>query len=213
MSSFFFSILQAILLVAALSVDAFVASFAYGSNRIHIPFSSIAVISFVCTAVLGVSLAAGHFIQPLIPQNMTRILCFLILFLLGIMKLFDSVLKNFIKKHQSAQKNLSFRLFDLRFILKIYVDSTAADQDLSRHLSIGEAASLAFALSIDGLAAGFGAGLAAVNFWQALMVSLLITAAAVTIGGRVGRKIADKLRFDLSWLSGFLLMLLAFLKL
>lgn len=39
--------LEALLLVTALSVDAFVASFAYGANKIRIPLSSVAVINLI----------------------------------------------------------------------------------------------------------------------------------------------------------------------
>lgn len=213
MGAFFLSLLGSILLVAAPSVDAFVASLAYGTDKIKIPALSILVISGVCTGILGVSLAAGKLIQPLLPPHLIGGICFSILCVLGVIKLFDSAVKSFIRRHQSGQKRLSFQLFDLRFILQIYVDSTAADQDRSRSLSPAEASSLAFALSIDGLAAGLGAGLTEGSPVPTIIVSLLVTALAVAVGGLVGRKLAEKLSFDLSWLSGALLIILAFLKL
>ena len=58
-----FSTTQAILLVSALSMDAFVASFAYGTDRIRIPFISNVVISFVCTCILSIALLFGSFIN------------------------------------------------------------------------------------------------------------------------------------------------------
>lgn len=213
MGSFFLSLLTSVLLVAALSVDAFVASLAYGADKIRIPASSVLVISGVCTGILGIALAVGTLIQPLLPPHLIGGICFAILFALGVAKLFDSMLKSFLRRHQSERKKVTFKLFDLRFILQIYVDSTAADQDLSRTLSPAEAASLAFALSIDGLAAGLGAGLTEGNPIQTVLVSLLVTTLAVTLGGFFGRKLAEKLKFDLSWLSGALLIILAFLKL
>ena len=45
MNGLFYAVLEALLLVVALSMDAFVASFAYGAQRIKIPFSSAAIIS------------------------------------------------------------------------------------------------------------------------------------------------------------------------
>ena len=53
------SVLESVMLVAALSVDAFVASFGYGTNKIKIPFRSSAIIDGTCTAFLAVSLLLG----------------------------------------------------------------------------------------------------------------------------------------------------------
>lgn len=207
------SILQSILLVAALSVDAFVASFAYGTDKIRIPPFSGFVICAICSGLLGISLAVGRLLGPALPDALTGILGFSLLFLLGIIKLFDSWLKNFLRRHQSGKKRLHFCLAGLRFILQVYVDSTAADRDASRLLSPGEAASLAFALSVDGLAVGFGAGLLEGDPLMLMLLSLLTTAAAILTGGAIGRRIAERLKMDLGWLSGLLLMLLAVLKL
>lgn len=206
-------LLPAFLLVAALSIDAFAASFAYGIDRIRIPPLSLLSICGVCTGILGVSLLIGGLIQPFLPPALTRWLGFAVLLLLGIVKLFDSALKSFLRRHQSSRKDLHFCLAGVRFLLRIYVDSTAADQDRSRVLTPGEAASLAFALSIDGFAAGIGAGLTQPDLPLVLLLSLLVTAAAVGFGSLVGRQAAKAVRFDLSWLSGVLLILLAFWKL
>ena len=67
------SLLEAFLLVAAVSLDAFVASFAYGTNKIKIPVTSLIVISVICSGMLAffrffafaVSAAGGHYRHPL----------------------------------------------------------------------------------------------------------------------------------------------------
>ena len=56
-----------IFLTAALSIDAFIASFAYGSNKVKIPFHSCLIISAVCTAVLAASLSLGYIIKTMHP--------------------------------------------------------------------------------------------------------------------------------------------------
>lgn len=213
MIGWWMSLFQSFLLVLALSLDAFVASFAYGADRIRIPLSSLLVICGVCTGLLGLSMAVGWWIGPILPAGIAGWAGFSLLFLLGFVKLFDSGVKNFLKKHQPRQKKLHFCLAGISFLLQIYVDSTAADKDASRLLSPREAASLAFALSLDGLAVGFGAGLQEANAWEVLLFCVVLTAAAVLAGDGIGRRVAQKARFDLGWLSGLLLMLLAFLKL
>jgi putative sporulation protein YtaF len=97
--------------------------------------------------------------------------------------------------------------------LNIYADPQKADSDYSRVLSSLEATSLAVALSIDGLGAGFGAGLVAVNLIEVVLFSLIFGIVSVMIGCYIGNKIAEKLTINLSWLSGILLILLGVLKL
>ena len=213
MNDLFYAALEALLLVVALSLDAFVASFAYGAQRIRIPYSSAAIISVICTAMLAVSLLAGSLLRPFLPQSLTKGLCFAILFLLGLVKLCDSTIKTLIRKHKRMHRQVSFSLFSLKFILDVYADPEKADRDGSRELSPAEAASLAVALSLDGLAVGFGAALMQVNFLMVMLFSLAVGMLAVRLGGKIGNRAAQKLPYDLSWLSGALLIVLAILKL
>ncbi|MDA6840406.1 manganese efflux pump, partial [Escherichia coli] len=79
----------------------------------------------------------------------------------------------------------------LNFILTVYADPEQADQDRSRLLSPAEAFSLAVALSLDGLAVGFGAALGSVGVWQSLLFSLFIGAGAVRLGAFLGNRLAS----------------------
>ncbi|MEL7569061.1 MAG: hypothetical protein AAGU14_00705, partial [Eubacteriaceae bacterium] len=67
-----------ILLITAICIDAFITSFAYGAAKTKIPFLSIAVISIICTAVLALSLSIGNAASQIIPQNISKIICFII---------------------------------------------------------------------------------------------------------------------------------------
>ncbi len=75
-----------------------------------------------------------------------------------------------------------------------------------------EAASLSIALSLDGLAVGIGAALVNSNSVQIVLFSLISDMVAVMLGCFIGNKIAEKISFNLSWLSGLLLIVLSFLK-
>lgn len=202
---------ETLLLVTALSVDSFVASFAYGANKIKIPFISVSIISIICSVILVISVFLGSIVKPLIPEPQT--ICFVILFILGIIKLFDSSIKTFIRKHNDLNKQLKFSLFNLSFILNIYADPQNADCDLSRELSPIEAAPLAIALSIDGLAVGIGAGLVTVSIIQIVIFSVITNVITILLGSYVGYKIAERTSLNLSWLSGLLLIILAVMKL
>lgn len=206
--------LESFILVLALSVDAFVASFAYGANKIRIPFSSVLVINGVCTTILALSLCMGTLLRPLIRPEFSRIVCFIILLILGLLKLCDSTIKNCIRrKNAPLHKRVAFSFAHLSFILHVYANPEDADADDSKTLSPREAASLAVALSLDGLAVGFGAAIAQVNALQVTAFSLAAGTLMVLAGGMLGNRIARKVSLDLSWLSGVLLIVLGALKL
>lgn len=208
-----FTLLEAFLLVTALSTDAFVASFGYGTDKIKIPLSSTAVISIVCTVITAVSLGAGYLLRAVLPGGLTAALCFLILFFIGVMRLFDSSIKACIRRQKDIHRKIKFTLFHLQFIMNIYADPEVADRDSSRCLSVKEAAALAVALSLDGMAVGVGAAIADVNAPAVVVISLIMSALAVVSGAFLGNKVAEKVSWELSWLSGLILIILAFLKL
>lgn len=206
-------LIESIILVTALSLDAFVASFAYGTNKIKIPLLSALILTFICSLTLTISLILGNIIRPYLPESLTHIICFIILFILGITKLFDSSIKAYIRKKKTLNKRITFKALNLHFILNIYADPRIADKDDSRTLSLSEAISLALALSIDGLAVGLGAALANVNSIMIVVISILIGMIAVMGGSLLGEKVSNKINLDLSWLSGILLVILGFMKL
>lgn len=208
-----FPLLEAVALAGILSADAFIASFAYGSHGINIPMRSVQTINVVCAFILALSIFAGTLLRPYLSPGLTVAICFLILTVLGLSKLFDSLTKAWIRKHSEAKKQVKFSMFNFRFILKIYADPEVADVDTSKTISPTEAASLAAALSLDGMAIGFGAAIGGVNGVYLVAASLITDCVAVMAGCYLGNHIAKKLTFDISWISGLLLIGLAVLKL
>lgn len=206
------SIFQALLLVTALSLDAFVASVTYGTDKIRISLPCTCLISAVCSGLLGISLLAGNVFRSLIPQRAAAWISFFVLFGLGCVKLFDGSIKALLKKHGALHREISFTAFHLRFLLHVYADPLAADADHSRSLSPGEAVTLAASLSLDGLAAGFGAALANMGGGLLLPLSFGAGVAAVLCGSALGRRLAEKSPVDFPWLGGVLMMGLALTK-
>lgn len=207
------SIVEALVIVTALSFDAFVSSFSYGAGKIKIPLSSLLVINLICSGTLALALLSGGALSLWLPREATTALSFLLLLSLGIIKIFDSALKSLIRKHRSFEKKIHFSISRLDFILNVYANPEEADRDHSRILSPSEAAFLALALSLDGLAVGFGAGLSQTGPLLVVAFSLMADTLAIALGSHLGNHFSRKLRFDLSWLSGALLILLAIIKL
>ena len=148
--------IESLLLVSSVCIDAFVASIAYGTNKIKIPFYSSVVISIIGSIFLGISLFLGNFIKDFLPGNLPILLSFCILMIIGIYRLFEGLFKNYITKKNKLNKPLTFKIFDLNFVLQVYADETKADFDNSKVLTIKESLYLASALSFDSNAVGFG---------------------------------------------------------
>lgn len=177
---------QMILLVTAVSVDAFAAGFTYGVSKVKVPGTSVLIVTGVSSLVLGFSLAAGSLLCQLVPGNMTRYVSFVILFVLGIVKLLDR------SPHEEAEQ---------------------ADRNQDAFVSAEEAAVLGAALSLDSLAAGVGAGVQAPQIPAIFLLSFLVGALAIELGGLLGRLISARCQSNLCWISGILLIVLAFMKL
>ncbi|MCK9444783.1 MAG: sporulation membrane protein YtaF [Tissierellaceae bacterium] len=205
--------MESLILALSLSLDAFVVSLAYGTNKIKIPFLSVVILNTICSIFLGAAILLGSQIRKIFPQCITSILSFAILFILGVYYLLESIIKSYLKAKLRNNEKVKIKLFDFWFIIDIYVDGTKADLNDSKILDYKEALYLAVALSLDSLAVGFGSSLGGINFVQAIFLSLLIGMASIKIGLGLGKRFAEKINLDLSWLIGVLLMILGVLKL
>jgi len=201
--------MEAAAIASTLSIDAFTAGFAYGSKKIRIPFSSVQIITLICCVVTGLSLFLGHVLRPFLPEWLAVGIAFTVLFLIGLTKLLDGIVKTIIRKYTGLDRAFRFSVFDLKFILRLYADPEAADKDVSAHISYGEAAVLAVSLSLDSMAVGFAAALAGVNPWALIGWSLITNTVAIMLGRKLGFNLANKLPFNITWLGGLVLMGLA----
>lgn len=206
-------IIAAAILALTLSLDALAVSFAYGCKRIKIPFSSVCIISIICTGTLGLAFAFGSAIHPFVPEWIAIGLSFSILLIIGIVKLLDSVIKSFIRKHSQFNKEVKISLFNLKLIMKLYADPEEADLDVSRSIDPREAVLLAVSVSLDGFAVGFGASMMGFNGVAIVLFSLLTNVIALLSGGILGNKTAQKIPFNVSWISGVILIGLAIMQL
>ena len=205
--------METFLIVFTLSLDAFVASIAYGTNRIEMPFKSMVIIDIVCTSLLAISVFLGTLVRNILPQNYTSIISFLILMLLGIYYLLEGVIKTYIKKVFLLDKEFKFKLFDIWFVITVYMDEIKADFDNSKILSLKEALYLGIALSLDSLAIGFGSSLRNINCIGVISLSLIANMVAIWGGLAIGKRFIERTKVNLSWLAGIILIILAFLKL
>lgn len=213
MNHLFLSISKLILLLTALSVDAFAASFAYGADQVRIPPLSAAIVASLSDIILIVSLFIGNLFKAYIPLKFTAFLSFIILFALGTTKLFDSAIKKKIKENRFNSKELHMSFKNLRFILTVYAEPQKANTTDVEVLSPSEAFSLGMALSLDSAAAGIGAASLDFSLWLAAVTAFIIGILAVYSGSKLGRILAAKSNFNFSIIGGILLIILALTKL
>jgi putative Mn2+ efflux pump MntP len=182
------AIIQASVLSLSLSLDALAASFAYGCTGTRVPLKSVMVINIICTSFLGVALFAGAYASRFIPAQAGILICFAVLMIIGIIKLLQGLFSksnNCINDRQAQVK-----------VLKPI-----------------EAALIASALSLDGIAAGFAAALGGVNAAAMLVVSLAAHMAAVPLGAKLGRRLSQTTKLNVSWIGGAVIIILAVTKL
>lgn len=206
-------IYTSLLLVGALSLDALAASFSYGASRIKIPFISCLTISLICTIVLGGSFFLGSlFFGTFSDYSLIEGIGAGLLISLGIYKLYDNLIKEFLTKKKSIVSTNKKKQAPLKILLSLYIDPKKADFDSSKSLSVGEAAVLSIILSIDSLVAGFSFSVIHNSIFLILGLSLVITCAFIYLGSLLGRFLRKKINLDLSWLSGLVLMALGLVQ-
>jgi putative Mn2+ efflux pump MntP len=167
---------EGILLAAACSVDAFAVGFTYGGKRIRIPLLSAVILTVSCTVCLGGALLLGGYVRQFLPEWMTFALAGGMLFLLGVLRFCDS--------RQPAE----------------------GDKNNDCVISAGEAALLSLALSMDGLAVGFGAGVGEANVTAAVIAAVIIGLAAVIGGSCLGNRLSGSLPVSPARIGGVILM-------
>ncbi len=205
-------LLHIFLLVSALCLDTFVAGIAYGAGGIRLSHGQIAMVSGICSLCLGASLLFGTLLDSLIPEAFTKGICFYSLMFLGCLKLADSSIRQYLKRHKQVNKNFHFAFSQLRFLINIYSDPIEADVDKSLCLSWKEAVFFSLAMSIDSLVAGMMAAFLKISVPLTMAVAFLMGEAFIHLGLLLGRKISSRCPRDLSWLSGVLFLVLAAAK-
>ena len=172
-------IFEILLLVAALSVDSLAASVSYGLAKIKIGFTRSLLISIICSMFLVFSAAFAGVIGAYIDEGITKTVSFLILFVIGIIKLME--------KDKSERPET---------------------------LSASKTVLFAVSMSVDGLAAGFGAGLTAVdNLWAVGAAACIITFLTVFLGNIAGLKVNKKAPAVMQKLGGIAIIAVGVCKL
>lgn len=206
-------IFNIVILVFALCLDTFVASTAYGANQIYLSRKQIAVINAICSVCLGLALLSGTLLDSCIPETFTNKICFFSLFFLGCLKLADSSICQYLRRHKDMHKNIGFTFSHLHFIINIYSDPIEADTDGSQQLSWKETVFFSLAMSIDSLISGTMAAFLKISIPLTVAVAFLMGELFTYFGLFLGHRLSRCCPRNLSWIGGVLFLILAFMKL
>lgn len=207
------NLLEILFLSLAICLDSFMSAFGYGISKIKIPFLSALIMASVSTFCLAVSCLLGLLFSSFISATVIKYLSFSLLLIVGLFKFFSELLKLIISKKVEGGGQVELKLFNFKFYLHIIADSTKADIDKNKILSSLESLGLGFLLAIDSLGVGLSFGMQ--NGFQVLLIaiSFLFTLISIVLGACLGKNIAKKIKLNLSFLSGLVLIILAFIKL
>lgn len=185
------------MLVTAVCMDMFFASFSYGKNRIKIPFASMLTVSVTGAAVLVLAVGFSERISGIIPESLCIYGGAAVLILIGSVYLFKDFLKKILIKSDLQNKQI-----------KIFIDECNADIDNSCELSVKEAFLLSVSLSADSLASGMGAGFIGLNPIRTFFIAVTGGIMMMYGGFLLGKYIDMKVKGNFSWLGGVILILL-----
>lgn len=181
-------LLNAFIIAITCSIDCFVAGFAYGANKVKIRWQSVLIITFMSSAVFGISLFLTEIVGKCIPDKITTAISCSILITVGLYKLFEKQIKTLFSRSKEKK-----------------VEPTQENKTLS----MTETLVVSLALSIDCFAVGIGAGLVLsglLSYLSLIGISLITDAVFMTAGRCLGSKLAQKSKINLAWLGGIMLI-------
>lgn len=188
----------------ALSMDGFGAGIVYGTRKIRVPLTSLAIVGFTSSTAMGISMFFGHLVTRYVSVRLAGMAGALILILMGcriVIQTWSNGKREELRKSglihmDSPQAILKFKIKSLGLVIQILQEPAAADMDNSGHISTKEALLLSLALAVDSLVAGFGAAMAGFHPLLTPFIVGPVSACWVGLGVFIGKRYAAK------WLGG-----------
>lgn len=193
----------------AVTLDSLTAGLTYGTRKVRIlPLSYLILI---CIPALFITAAnqLGTLLACLLPPQVLPWISFLLLFLLGISKIIESLIRRLAAKHPSLARNWGCKIKQINIIFTIYLSPEYANVEDLQILSAKEALLLSLALSLDSILVGMAFTTDAVSWVFLFLLAVLFNLLFFLIGYLAGHVLCHLFHVDLSWLSGLLLLLLA----
>lgn len=193
----------------AVTLDSLTAGLTYGTRKVRI--QPLSYLILICIPALFITAAnqLGTLLACLLPPQVLPWISFLLLFLLGISKIIESLIRRLAAKHPSLTRNWGCKIKQINIIFTIYLSPEYANGEDLQILSAKEALLLSLALSLDSILVGMAFTTEAVSWVFLFLLAVLFNLLFFLIGYLAGHILCHLFHVDLSWLSGLLLLLLA----
>ena len=187
-------------LIIMFSIDNFLVSTSYSIKGISISLKYIFIICLTTTLSLLLSFTFSDILKLFLSDKVVKFIGFFILFSLGIYNMFQDKIKIYVS---NKRKN---------GFIDVYLDETKADFDDSKSLGLNETLVLSFVLSLDSLVGGISMGILNLNVFCVLTIMFVINFIFFILGKYIGKYLNRYVQFNLSYLFGFIVILVALLN-
>jgi putative sporulation protein YtaF len=210
-------VLSILLLAISSNLDNVGVGTAYGTRKISIPFSSNIVIALITSTGTWLSMLVGTNIGMLMDTRLAGYLGASIIIAVGVW-IFSKETGIFPKKRSSGQGVAHHEQYisGEHVFKKIYIilnNPFAADMDFSGHISLKEGVLLGFALTLNNLANGVGAGMIWLDPALTTLFVGIFSIITIWIGIAMGYSGAHWLGNLAGPVSGLLLILIGIIEL
>lgn len=202
--------IKIIILILALSMDTFLISANFGSNKIKINIPTSIIISLSSAFSLCLSISLSIILSKIIPIYLFNILSFFLLITIGSYNIFAFAIKTYLKNMQIINRNINKKIKKENLFFNIFIDETKADVNNSNNLDIKESFLIGILGSIDSICAGLS--FPYTNIFIVFMLTFCICFSLIIAGFKTGNIFSEASKINLSWFSGILLIILAFTK-
>jgi len=169
-----------VLLVA--SLDVFALGFGYGTKKVKVPVKSISIISVISSLFLLCALLLGYFIGEWLPEDIVKWFGFGVLLTVGISR------------------------------IVLWLINRKKERKEFQIITMKELALLAIVLAIDGMAIGVGTAVGSMTLafiFSVFAISIISDILIFKLGHITGEALSNRTVYDLGWVGGVLLVLVA----
>ncbi|MBO3459273.1 sporulation membrane protein YtaF [Aetokthonos hydrillicola Thurmond2011] len=195
-------LLSSVFLALSSNVDNFAIGIAYGVKRIKIGISGNFIIAIFSSLGTYCSMSIGAILAKFLSHNLANLLGSGALVAIGIWGIWDAIIterKEKRRKNKSSVNELSYTTF--------INEPERADLDKSRLIDVRESLTLAFALTINNIAGGVGAGLSGVNIFITTYLTFVLSITAIFFGYFLGARFTAQMSGKITGiLSGCLII-------